>query len=105
MSAGRCRDPGTQLALLDRIGGTAPAAEAYGRRLEALRGAHSQLAALNALGSEAQRQQLQALVDQVCCRNADLNVFVLLHPFTSSRHVMSRTDLQCLCTCSVLLAS
>jgi hypothetical protein len=53
-----------QLALLDRIAGTAGAAERFGARLEALRRAHAQLAAIDALGSAAQRQQLQALADQ-----------------------------------------
>ncbi len=36
-------------------------------RLEQLRAAHSQLAAIDALGSQEQRERLQALVDQVRC--------------------------------------
>lgn len=37
----------------------------YGQRLEELRGLAQQLAAIDALGTEQQRDQLQALVDQV----------------------------------------
>ncbi len=58
------REAGTQLALLDRLANTTGAAEAFGRRLEALRDAHARLAAIDALGSERQRARLQALVDQ-----------------------------------------
>ncbi|BDA41836.1 DNA repair protein RecN [Coccomyxa sp. Obi] len=59
------RDPDTQLALLDRIAGTGEAVARYGLKLEELRGLVQQLAAIDALGSEQQRDQLQALVDQV----------------------------------------
>ncbi|CAL8460865.1 g396 [Coccomyxa elongata] len=59
------RDPDTQLALLDRIAGTGEAMARYGQKLEELRGLAQQLTAIDALGSEQQREQLQALVDQV----------------------------------------
>ena len=60
-----CRNPETQLALLDRLAGTEAAVAQYADKLEQLRGAHAQLAAIDALGSEEQRQRLQDLVDQV----------------------------------------
>ena len=63
----RCRSPDTQLALLDRLAGTGAAVGQYVGRLEQLRAAHSQLAAVDALGSQEQRERLQALVDQVRC--------------------------------------
>lgn len=59
-------DPDTQLALLDRIASTGAAVARYGRRLEELRGLAQQLVAIDALGTEEQREQLQTLVDQVC---------------------------------------
>ena len=69
----RCRSPETQLALLDRLAGTEAALGQYVDKLEQLRAAHSQLAAIDALGSEEQRERLQALVDQVRCHQ-------LVHP-------------------------
>lgn len=61
----RCRNPDTQLALLDRLAGTDAAVAQYTEKLEQLRAAHAQLAAIDALGNEEQRERLQALVDQV----------------------------------------
>ena len=59
------RNPDTQLALLDRLAGTSAAVGQYTEKLEQLRVAHAQLAAIDALGNEEQRERLQALVDQV----------------------------------------
>lgn len=61
----RCRNPDTQLALLDRLAGTDAAVAQYTEKLELLRAAHAQLAAIDALGNEKQRERLQALLDQV----------------------------------------
>ena len=58
------RSPDTQLALLDRLAGTDAAVAQYTEKLEQLRTAHAQLAAIDALGSQEQRERLQALVDQ-----------------------------------------
>ena len=60
------RDPDTQLALLDRIAGTAAAAAAFGGQLRQLWELEAQLAAIDALGDEDERDALQALVDEVC---------------------------------------
>ena len=49
----------------------------YGRKLEELRGLVQQLAAIDALGSEQQREQLQALVDQVMVVKHTLQLTVL----------------------------
>ncbi|CAL5219355.1 g1171 [Coccomyxa viridis] len=59
------RNPDTQLALLDRLAGTDAAVSQYSAKLEQLRVAHAQLAAIDALGDFQQRARLQALVDQV----------------------------------------
>ena len=61
----RRRNPDTQLALLDRLAGTDAAVAQYTEKLEQLRAAHAQLAAIDALGSEEQRERLQALANQV----------------------------------------
>lgn len=61
----RCRDPDTQLALLDRLAGADAAVAQYAEKLDQLRAAHAQLAAIDKLGNEKQREKLQALVDQV----------------------------------------
>jgi len=61
----RRRNPDTQLALLDRLAGTDAAVAQYTEKLELLRAAHAQLAAIDALGNEKQRERLQALLDQV----------------------------------------
>lgn len=54
-----------QLALLDRIAGTAVEAAAFGGQLRRLRELEGQLAAIDALGDEDQRDAMQALVDEV----------------------------------------
>lgn len=60
-----CRDSDTQLALLDRIAGTQAAAAEFGGRLRRLRELDAQLAAIDALGNEDERDALQNLVDEV----------------------------------------
>eukprot|EP00208_Stichococcus_sp_RCC1054_P006404 CAMPEP_0206146770 /NCGR_PEP_ID=MMETSP1473-20131121/31382_1 /ASSEMBLY_ACC=CAM_ASM_001109 /TAXON_ID=1461547 /ORGANISM="Stichococcus sp, Strain RCC1054" /LENGTH=304 /DNA_ID=CAMNT_0053543455 /DNA_START=162 /DNA_END=1073 /DNA_ORIENTATION=+ len=57
------RDSDTQTALLDRIAGTTAAAAAFGQKLQRRRDLRSQLAAINELGDENRREELQALVD------------------------------------------
>ncbi|KAG2496383.1 hypothetical protein HYH03_005611 [Edaphochlamys debaryana] len=59
------RDPNTQLALLDRIAGTAPLADAYGAALARLRGLEARLDELDELDDEDERGRLQKLVDAV----------------------------------------
>lgn len=59
------RDPETQLELLDRLAGNGSAVAQFSGRLDELRSKQQQLAAIDALGSEEQRGELQALVDQV----------------------------------------
>lgn len=54
-----------QVALLDRIAGTQAAAAEFGGRLRRLRELDAQLAAIDALGDEHERDALQALVDEV----------------------------------------
>ncbi len=73
-----CRDPDTQLALLDRIAGTGEAVARYGQKLEELRGLAQQLTAIDALGSKQQREQLQALVDQVWFQTTFCGILYLL---------------------------
>ncbi len=51
--------------MLDRLAGTDAAMAQYAEKLEHLRGAHAQLAAIDALGSKEQRQRLQDLVNHV----------------------------------------
>lgn len=60
-----CRNPETQVALLDRLAGTGPAAAVFGNTLTKLRDVRSQLAAVDALGDDDYRQTLQDLVDEV----------------------------------------
>ncbi len=60
-----CRNSDTQVALLDRIAGTAAGAARFGARLRRLRDAEGGLAALDALGDQDDRDALQALVDEV----------------------------------------
>lgn len=60
-----CRDAGRQLALLDRVAGTAGAAAALGASLQRLGEVGAQLRALAELGDEEERAAMQALVDQV----------------------------------------
>ena len=60
-----CRSSGTQLALLDRIAGTSADARLFGARLQQLHSLREQLRAVEALGSEDARDQLQHLVDTV----------------------------------------
>lgn len=69
-----CRDSDTQTALLDRIAGTTAAAAAFGQKLQRRRDLRSQLAAINELGDENRREELQALVDNVSPRSTSLLV-------------------------------
>ena len=59
------RDSGTQVALLDRIAGTGAQAQRFGGALRRLREAEAQLEALEALGDEDARHELQAFADEV----------------------------------------
>lgn len=59
------RNSDVQLALLDRIAGTQAAAAEFGTRLRRLRELEAQLAAIDELGDEEERDALQALVDEV----------------------------------------
>lgn len=59
------RDSDTQVALLDRIAGTGAQAQRFGGRLRRLREAEAQLEALEALGDEDARDELQAFADEV----------------------------------------
>lgn len=59
------RDPATQIDLLDRLAGTTAAASAFARDLACLQATEAELRALDALGDEAAREDLQQLVDKV----------------------------------------
>ena len=59
------RGSDTQIALLDRIAGTAGASARFGADLQALREVEAQLAAIDALGDEDERNAMQAMVDEV----------------------------------------
>jgi DNA repair ATPase RecN len=59
------RDPRAQLALLDRLGGTAAAAAATGAAWRRLQAARAQRRALLDLADEGRREALQALTDEV----------------------------------------
>lgn len=72
-----CRNPETQVAMLDRLAGTGPAAAAFGNTLTKLRDVRSQLAAVDALGDDDYRQKLQDLVDEVPLSSWTM---VRLHP-------------------------
>ena len=86
-----CRNPETQLALLDRLAGTDAAVAHYAEKLEQLRGAHAQLAAIDALGSEEQRQRLQDLVDQVITPGPPASVLNFTGPPTQSKYLADRS--------------
>ena len=58
------RNSDTQVALLDRIAGTAAQAARFGAQLRRLREAEGGLAALDALGDQDDRDALQALIDE-----------------------------------------
>ena len=60
-----CRNSDTQVALLDQIAGTTAEASRFAAGLANLRAAEAQLTALDALGDEDARDELQALVDEV----------------------------------------
>lgn len=64
----RRRDSDTQVALLDRIAGTSSQAQRFGGTLRGLREAEAQMEALEALGDEDARDELQAFADEVRCR-------------------------------------
>lgn len=56
------------MALLDRIAGTSSQAQRFGDTLRRLREAEAKLDALEALGDEEARDELQAFADEVCCQ-------------------------------------
>ena len=86
-----CRNPETQLALLDRLAGTDAAVAQYAEKLEQLRGAHAQLAAIDALGSEEQRQRLQDLVNQVITPEAPAAALNFAGPPKQSEYLADRS--------------
>lgn len=59
------RDPGTQVALLDRIAGCGGAAARFSGALRRLRALEAEAAQLARLGGAKERGALQAMVDQV----------------------------------------
>ncbi|KAK9819715.1 hypothetical protein WJX72_001582 [[Myrmecia] bisecta] len=59
------RDSETQLALLDRIAGISGLTARFAQKLQQLRQAEAQLAAIEALGDEDERDAMQAMVDEV----------------------------------------
>ncbi|GAB4813044.1 hypothetical protein N2152v2_000090 [Parachlorella kessleri] len=59
------KDSGRQLAMLDQVAGTAPAAEALAAALQRLGEVRGQLSALRELRDEEERESMQLLVDQV----------------------------------------
>ena len=61
----QCRDEQTQLALLDRIAGTTVKAAAFGACLDTFRQTESQLKAIASLGTEEEREDLQATIQEV----------------------------------------
>lgn len=60
-----CRDPDTQVALLDRIAGCGGAAARFSGALRRLRAVEAEAAQLARLGGAKERAALQAMVDQV----------------------------------------
>lgn len=80
------RDPDTQVALLDRIAGSAAAAARFGSRLRRLRALEAEAAQLAALGGAKQRAALQAMVDQVCCYPSQLTYSQCITPKNYVRH-------------------
>ena len=89
-----CRSAGTQLALLDRIAGTSADARLFGARLQQLRSLREQLQAVEALGSEDARDQLQHLVDTVrhsCRSEQGRTALVMLAIKPASQH-LGRSD-------------
>ena len=65
------RNSDKQVAMLDRIAGSADRATRFGAQLRRLREAEGGLAALDALGDEEDRNALQALIDEARCHYAD----------------------------------
>ena len=60
-----CRDPETQLQLLDGIAGTTQAAAAFGEQWAQLKRLREQVAAAQELADPAEREAKQALFDEV----------------------------------------
>lgn len=89
-----CRSAGTQLALLDRIAGTSAHARLFGARLQQLHSLREQLQAVEALGSEDARDQLQHLVDTVgpgCGSKQGCTALIMLVMKPASQH-LGRSD-------------
>lgn len=59
------REQGTQVSLLDRLAGTTAVAAEFGKGLRQLEQVRAELRALDELGDEAARDDLQIMVDKV----------------------------------------
>ena len=60
-----CREQGTQVSLLDRLAGTSSIAAEFGAGVARLEQVRAELRALDELGEEADRDDLQDMVDKV----------------------------------------
>ncbi|MEW5306991.1 MAG: hypothetical protein WDW36_009414 [Sanguina aurantia] len=64
------REPATQLAMLDRLAGTAALVAAFGEALACLRAVEARLGELDELGDEGEREALQKVCDIECIVHA-----------------------------------